>query len=270
MRLGVSSYTFTWAVGVPGRIPARPMDALGLLGKAAALGVRVVQIADNLPLEFLGPAEFDALAARSRQLGVGIEVGMRGSQPRRLETHLEIARRLDAPLLRVLVDGADDQPSPDEVTRRLAGLLPRLQKAGIRLAIENHDRFSAAAFREILERLASPWVGLCLDTVNSFGALEGPEVVVRTLAPWVLNLHVKDFCISRADHQMGFTIAGTPAGRGRLDVPWLLGQLRAAGRDPNAILELWTPPEPALEATIAKEDAWATESIAYLRTLIKD
>jgi sugar phosphate isomerase/epimerase len=69
---------------------------------------------------------------------------------------------------------------------------------------------------------------------------------------------------------MGFAIEGTPAGRGRLDVPWLLRTLKEAGRDPNAILELWTPPEPTVEKTVAREDAWAAESIAYLRTLIKD
>jgi hypothetical protein len=67
---------------------------------------------------------------------------------------------------------------------------------------------------------------------------------------------------------MGFTIEGRPAGKGRLNIPWLLDRLRDLGRDPNAILELWTVPEAATEATIAKEASWAAESIAYLRTLI--
>lgn len=51
-------------------------------------------------------------------------------------------------------------------------------------------------------------------------------------------------------------------------MPWLLGRLRELGKDPNAILEQWTAPEPELAATIAKEDAWAVASIAYLRQLI--
>jgi hypothetical protein len=51
-------------------------------------------------------------------------------------------------------------------------------------------------------------------------------------------------------------------------VPWLLEEL--GNRDPNAILELWTPPEETLSATIAKEDAWAVASIEYLRKLIPD
>jgi sugar phosphate isomerase/epimerase len=113
-------------------------------------------------------------------------------------------------------------------------------------------------------------VAICLDTVNSFGALEGPETVVAALAPWVVNLHVKDFVIRRVDYQLGFVIEGCPAGQGRLDVAWLLDELRAAGRAPNAILELWTSPEPTLKGTIEKEDRWASASVNYLRTLIDD
>jgi len=270
VRLGISSYTFTWAVGVPGREPARPMDAAALLLKAAALGVHVVQIADNLPLHRLAPTELDALGCRAAALGIAIEIGTRGTAADHLRTYLEIARRLGASLLRVVVDAADHRPEAREVPDLLTPLVPHLEEAQVGLAIENHDCFAAATFAKIIRQVGSPRVGICLDTVNSFGALEGPEVVVRTLAPHVLNLHVKDFTVRRADHQMGFTIEGTPAGRGRLDVPWLLRELRKAGRDPNAILELWTPPAPTIEETVAREDAWAAESIAYLRTLIKD
>lgn len=67
---------------------------------------------------------------------------------------------------------------------------------------------------------------------------------------------------------MGFTIEGRPAGQGKLDAAWLIDVLKRQGRDCNAILELWTPPEDTLEATIAKEQRWAEESIVYLRTLI--
>jgi sugar phosphate isomerase/epimerase len=246
------------------------MNAAALLLKAAALGVRVVQIADNLPLHRLALTDLETLRRRAAQLNIAIEVGARGTATDHLRTYLEIARRLGASLLRVVVDTADHRPEAHEVPPLVAKLVPDLERSGIRLAIENHDRFTAATFGEIIRHVGSPWVGICLDTVNSFGALEGPEVVVRTLAPRVLNLHVKDFTVRRADHQMGFTIEGTPAGRGRLDVPWLLRKLKEAGRDPNAILELWTPPAPTIEETVAREGAWAAESITYLRTLIKD
>jgi sugar phosphate isomerase/epimerase len=268
MRLGIGSYTYSWAIGAPGHPPVRPMRAVDLLGKAAALGVSVVQVADNLPLDRLSGAALSAFAARAGELGIDVEVGTRGIGREHLLSYLRLAKRLRSPILRVVVDTADHHPGEDEIVATIRDLLPAFELADVVLAIENHDRFPASTLAGILERLDSVHVGICLDTVNSFGALEGPEVVVDVLGPWVVNLHVKDFAIRRAGHQMGFLIEGRPAGQGRLDVPWLLRRLRDLGRDPNAILELWTPPERTLAETIAKEAAWASASVRYLRRLV--
>jgi 3-oxoisoapionate decarboxylase len=270
MRLGVSSYAYSWAVGVPGSPPPQPMSAAALVERAAGLRVRVVQIADNLPLDRLSGAELDELLASARERGVQIEVGTRGIGEAHLCRYLELCTHFGSPILRVVVDAGSDRPSPEEVAVRLRPLLPRFEAAGVCLAVENHDRFLVAALADIVRRLDSPAVGICLDTVNSFGSLEGPRVVVETLGPMTVNLHVKDFRIRRVESQMGFRIDGCPAGEGQLDTPWLLAELRRHGRDPNAILELWTPPEPALAATIEKESVWAEASIAYLRRLIPD
>jgi 3-oxoisoapionate decarboxylase len=271
MRLGIGSYTFTWAVGVSGFVPARPMSPFDLLDVAARTGVRVVQFCDNLPLTSLQPGDLDALAAQARQRGITIEVGTRGiADTANLLAHLELARRFQAPFVRVVTDSKGHEPSPQETVERLRAVLPRFADAGVKLAIENHDRFSSATLAAIIEDLGPSRAGICLDSVNSFGALEGPEVVVRTLAPYTLNLHVKDFTIARVSSQMGFVINGCAAGQGRLNVPWLLEQLRVAGRDVNAILELWTPFGPTLEETIVREAAWAEESVRYLRKLIPD
>ena len=50
MILGLSSYTFGWAVGVPGHAPARPLDENGLLDQCREHGIKLLQIGDNLPL----------------------------------------------------------------------------------------------------------------------------------------------------------------------------------------------------------------------------
>jgi 3-oxoisoapionate decarboxylase len=270
MRLGIGTYTYTWAVGVPGHPPGKAMTAKDLLDRARELGVGVVQFADNLPLDRLSPAELEDLGLRMRELGISVEVGTRGIAREHLGRYLEIALRLHSRILRVVVDRGDHRPGEDEIVEVLGGMLPQFQSAGIRLAIENHDRFRARSLARIVERIGSEHVGICLDTVNSFGALEGPEAVVETLGPLTVNLHVKDFAIERVSHAMGFVIEGKPAGCGRLNVPWLLEKLRAFGRDPNAILELWTPPAATLEETIAREAQWAADSIRYLRSLIPE
>jgi sugar phosphate isomerase/epimerase len=90
------------------------------------------------------------------------------------------------------------------------------------------------------------------------------------LGEYVVNLHIKDFSIRRQSHNLGFIVEGRPAGKGQLDIPWLLERLRSYGRDFNAILELWPPPELTVEDTIRKENMWVSESVRYLRTLIPD
>jgi sugar phosphate isomerase/epimerase len=268
MRLGISSYTYAWAVGVPGHPPARPMGAVDLLRKAVAHAVSVVQIADNMPLHRMSGRALDTLARRARELGIAIEVGTRGIAPEHLRAYLDLARRFGSPILRVVVDTADQHPSEDEIVGALREIIGEFERARVCLAIENHDRFKAATLARIVRRVRSKAVGICLDTANSLGALEGPEAVVRTLLPMTVNLHLKDFAIRRAGHQMGFVVEGRPAGQGQLDIPWLLERLRNRGRDVNAILELWTPPEDDVRRTIAKEAEWAAESVRYLRQLI--
>lgn len=270
MKLGIGTYAYAWALGVPQYMPVHPMTATAFLDRVASLGVHVAQIADNLPLHALTPAELDALEAQARMLGIQIEVGTRGIDPDHLTTYRALAVRFGSPILRVVVDTATHHPSPDEIVALLRRQMPDFERDGVTLAIENHDRFKVAVLADIIDRVGSPNIGICLDTVNSFGSLEGPAAVVAVLGPHVVNLHVKDFTIRRHDHNMGFTLTGTPAGQGQLDLPWLLAELGRHGRDFNAILELWPAPEADIDATIAKEDAWAVESVAYLRTLISD
>jgi sugar phosphate isomerase/epimerase len=150
----------------------------------------------------------------------------------------------------------------------LREVLPEFERAGVVLAIENHDRYRAAELRRIVDACGSAAIGVCLDTANSLGCGECVEQVLDAVADVTVNLHIKDFTARRLPHGKGFVIEGTPAGRGLVDIPRVLDRLRAAGRDVNAIIELWTPPEGTVEASIEKEDAWAEESVRHMRTLI--
>lgn len=268
MRLGISSYTFGWAVA--GGDGASSVSALALIDRAVELNVRILQLCDNLPPDTFADASLERIASCAAERGVAIELGTRGTAPGHLRRFIRAARRLKSPILRLVIDTQEDHPSPDEACRRIAGVLDDLAAAEVVLAIENHDRFPAETLARMIRQLSSRFVGICLDTVNSFGALEGPKVVLETLGPLVVNLHLKDFAVTRFPHMQGFTIEGRPAGAGMLDVAWVLGQLKALGRDPNAIIELWTPPEPTREATVAKEAAWARQSVEAMRKWIQE
>jgi sugar phosphate isomerase/epimerase len=263
IRLGISSYTYSWAVGVPGYKPAHPLDENGLLDKARELNVALLQIGDNLPLHDFEPARLDRLTKRAARENVQLEVGARRLTTERLAEYTAIARRVGARLLRFVIDDTDYHPAPAEVTGVLRSAAPLLR--GLTLGIENHDRFPAATLRSMIEATGSDNIGVCLDTANSLGAGEGIAAVAAVLAPITVNLHIKDFWIERVPHLMGFTVTGRPAGNGMLELPALLEQLAAHGRCQTAVLETWPPPEANLEATLAKESEWAAQSIQYLK-----
>ena len=230
----------------------------------------VVQIGDNLPLDRLSEDELGALDERAQAMRLDLEVGTCGIAPESLRRYLTIAKQLKSPLLRTLLDTPGHRPTPDDVVETLKSLAVDFTRAGVRLAIENHDRFRAETLVDIINRVGGDWLGICLDTANSLACLETPAMVVETLGPWTINLHIKDFRFARLPHHKGFVVEGCPTGQGQLDIPWLLTSLSKLGQDCSAIVELWPPPEPTIAESVAKEDAWARSSVRYLRELIHD
>jgi len=143
--------------------------------------------------------------------------------------------------------------------------MPEFERAGVTLAIENHDRFTTATLIEILRDVGSPRLGICFDTANSIGCLESAEHVLDVLGPYGVNLHIKDFQIMRPPRNLGFIVEDRPAGQGRLDLLTLLRRVRDFDHDMNAIVELWPPLESTVKVAAEMEDR---ESVEYLRGLI--
>ena len=104
-----------------------------------------------------------------------------------------------------------------------------------------------------MDSIADERVGICLDCVNSLGAGEGLEWVSSVLIPYTVNLHIKDFTIQRFSHKMGFTVTGSPTGKGMTNVPRLLEKLAKYDRCKSAVLEQWVTPEEKIEDTLRKE-----------------
>ena len=263
MKLGISSYTFGWAVGVRGHEPERPLDEHGLLDYCSVHGIKLLQIGDNLPLHTFAPTRLECFAVRARQEGVQLEIGARGLTAERIAEYTAIARRLNAKLIRFVIDDADYRPTPAQAADVLRQ--SRSELNGLTLGIENHDRFHASTLRQIIENTGSERIGICLDTANSLGAGEGLQTVLNELASLTVNLHIKDFHIERMPQLMGFCVSGRPAGAGFLDFPAILKHLAPFRRCHTAILELWTPPESRLDDTVLKEKAWAEQSLQYLK-----
>jgi len=263
MKLGISSYSFTWAVGVKGFLPEKRINELDLLDLANELKVSLVQIADNMPLHEMSEERLNALVKKANDNQIDLETGANMLTSTNLEKYISIAGKLQSGILRFAIDGKNYKPGISEVIPIIKNAVPELKKQGIILAIENHDRLFVSDFLEIVEKVGSPHVGICLDCANSLGLGEGFHEVVNALAPFTVNFHLKEICIKRKYHMMGFDIEGRPFGEGYLPLQWMLEQLPSKCK--TAILEQWTPPENTIIKSIEKEYDWAHKSVNYLK-----
>lgn len=268
MKLGIGTYTYRWGFGVPDLQYPRKMLEHQLLAKAKAFGLSVVQISDNLPLHDFAEERLDYLYRISQNLDIELEVGARGLTPDYLHRYIDIAAYLKARILRFVIDKPGYEPPVADIISIIREANSSLRRQGVTLAIENYARLNAQQLRDIIEKVGSDQVGICLDSANSLGIAEGLDTVVTCLAPYTVNLHIKDFGIQRHSHGMGFQIDGRPAGKGILNIPWLLEQIAKTGKCQTAILELWVSPDIDQPETLRKEEHWAIQSINYLKGVI--
>ncbi|HTW07954.1 MAG TPA: sugar phosphate isomerase/epimerase family protein [Acidimicrobiales bacterium] len=268
MRLGISTWSVPWSVGVPGYPqPTPPLSVFDLVDKAVELRVGVLQIADNLPLHTLTEADLERLGEVAYRHGLRLEVGTRGVDHDHLVRYIDIAAKLGARTLRTVLSGslltADELAGAETAVR---AVLDELDKHGVTLALENNEAFSAIEYAQLVQRISSSHVGICLDTANSLGRPELLQTLVAQLGSHTVMLHAKDYDIQRVDTRMGFSVVGRPAGYGRVDFDHLLDELRARGRnDISVIVEHWPPYEGTIEATVRLEEEWVSRSVEFLR-----
>ena len=279
MKLGINSYTYMWSIGFQGANPAfpdrtakpkNPLTPLGLLQKARQLGINLVQTGPNLRLDEYPKAEVENFIHAAKAWGISFELGTRGLDYDHLVKQVELAKHMNASLIRTLPEIKGQYVTDAKlISQVVQPILPVLESQQIKLAIEN-GKTPAAKLKTALDDIHSPNVGIVLDMVNSLAVPEGWKEVTRLLAPYTMCVHYKDFTIKRAWHMMGFICEGAPSGQGMVETEWLFDTLKASPYDYNVFIELWPPEQPDLEDTIALEQQWAIESIQYLRKFIRD
>lgn len=267
--IGISSYTFPYAcAGFP---DASVLQAEDLIDKAQELGVHCVQYGDNMPLEYLDDERLSGLGQKAEDAGIVLEAGMRHASKERLIRYINIAERMGARLLRVIIDDrkGEFEPAPREVTGILREILPMLEEKNIILGIENHDRFTAEQYAEVIQDIGSGFVGTVTDTTNSLSNEESCAYVLEKLAPFCVCLHVKDYKIARLPGGLGLSVTGTCLGEGRMDCKVAIETAdRLSGHDFNIILESWMQPCETPEETLRQEADWAERGVRLLKMLL--
>ena len=270
MKLGISSYTFAWAIGLPGATPSHPMKPLQLLEKARELGVGLVQFGPNMPLDKIPDYDLREVLKRANLWRIDLEVVTEGIDPWHLREQMKFAKRIGAILLKTTPEHPVGQiPVPTEIASCLRAVAGDLADKEICLAIDN-SRIPAQDLNELLGTIRSPWLGAAIDTANPLVLLQGYQVSVRVLGHRTLSLQIKDVVVHPEVHGMGLSITGCPVGKGKLNVAWLVESFASLRIEPSAILESWTPAQKSLDETIALEEAWAKQGVDYLRRFISD
>ena len=265
-NFGISSWSYPWSIGVAkGLQPVKKMSAIELVQRAIDLDVSLVQIADNLPLEQLDITELEELVNFTRKNQIQIEVGTKGIEVEHLLHFLQIAQKLESPILRTLPALFGKKAIWDEVRKNITAVLPEFEKAGITIVLENTEAFHVQEYVDIIKSINHPNFKLCVDLANALGIMEGPEYVMDQMLPHCGNYHFKDVYVERSETLMGFTVYGAPSGKGQLSLPLVLEKLEALNLNPSVIIELWPPLQNSIEETIQLEHNWVEESIKYVR-----
>ena len=254
MLLGITSYTYRWAVS------GGHLDAYGLLERVAAHGLNLLQYLDNLPLAGWRDADLRALGAAASGRGIALQAGMSGLDPTLLRRQIEVARLVGAEQLRVtVVEGVE------AAERTIASALPALREAGVTLAIENHSDATSDELVELIRRVADPRVAICLDFLNSIALLEGPGETVGKLASNAVSVHLKDAVVRKASQ--AWRVEGRALGDGQVDLAGLLRVVWATGSRPPLLFETWQERAADEAATLAAEEEWIARSVACMKRL---
>lgn len=265
MKIGIGTYALFWEFSDR---TAEPLSIAGMIARAARLECEVFQICDDPRIEELDPKGLRELRERAEILGLELELGTRTIGREHLGYSLGIAEGLGASTLRSMIRAPEIADGPLAAIEELRSLLPRLERAGITLALETYEQVPTTTLLEIVAAIDSPFVGVCLDPANCVSALEHPRDVVEACADSTVNLHVKDFAFTRQEGWVGFTYSGAPLGEGLLDFDHELRSVygaRPTSRAPSAIVEHWLPWQGDLESTLTAERDWTDRSLAALR-----
>jgi 3-oxoisoapionate decarboxylase len=261
--IGLSSYAFFWQAS--DRVD-RPMALPDMVAAAAAHGVEVFQICDYPAVADLSVDQLRDLRDQADRAGIRLELGTRGVDPDHLGRYLDLARALDAVVVRSMLYTATDRPTPDEAEARLRAVLPDYEKAGVTLALETYEQVPTRVLVDVVRRADSPNLGICADPANCVAALELPADVIDQVAPYVANLHVKDFTFTRQEGWVGFNLIGAPLGEGLLDYPAMVARLTPDARGISQVIEHWLPWQGTADATCAMERQWTDHNLRYLRS----
>ncbi|KGP74395.1 sugar phosphate isomerase/epimerase family protein [Pontibacillus yanchengensis] len=262
MLIGLGSFMFRYSVGTNSFQPEHPLDAVGLVKKAAEFGADLVQFAENLPLDDYTQADLLRVKEVASKNNIVLEAGTAGATKEILYRHLEIAKSIDAKLVRVAPHAPNLNLTYHEIRDAILLVLPEYERAGVSIGIENHFTMKSEDLVALMQEIDHPLVGTCVDTGNSIAQQEWPLETVKMLAPFAKSLHLKDYDMHMHPEGIGVNVRGCPLGEGMQDIQEVMGIIQHYGTNINVVLEQWMPKLENEIDTLKQEEEWIRRSLA--------
>jgi sugar phosphate isomerase/epimerase len=111
--------------------------------------------------------------------------------------YLSLANELGAPMIRVfggnLDQGVAEEQGVEYLSQSLNALAPHAERAGVTIALETHDAFSAGRLvAEVMRRVPSRAIAPLWDTHHPYRMGETPEQTWGYVGERMVHTHVKD------------------------------------------------------------------------------
>ena len=247
MKIGIDSYCYHRFFGevYPIQKPAaRAYTMDSFLDRAKVLGCDGVSLESCFFPEFgaqyltglrhkLDKLNFDRVYAWGHP--DGLEAGGSLKAKADMLTHIEYAKLIGAPVMRVVGSSLMFRLAPHEPQLKI--LAEWFREAadiaslhGIRLAVENHIDYNADEILWLIEQVGSEYFGVNLDTANFLRVLDDPLEATRKLAKHVFATHVKDVRpVKGVSVHDWYYFSSVTAGEGLIEIDKIAQVLKDAG-----------------------------------------
>ena len=243
MRIGLSVHGTTFGMGIDllsGRPVISPRE---LMDKAINAGLEGVE----LPAFLMEVEDATSVARYAYERGLFITLETEGYDPNKLASAIDLGAQLGAGTIRTMVGGAklggDRRPVAGRWQSFLQAVLAGLraataiaERAGVNLAVENHQDLASEELLWLSKSIGSQRFGITLDTGSTLATAEEPVDFARRVAPYVQNVHLKDYQVYMCNE--GYRLVRCPLGQGVVDFPALFHLLSEACPHVSMSIEL--------------------------------
>ena len=241
LPVGLTTSGTSYSMGLSRSGDRQRIRARGLMDRALELGLSGVEP----PVGMLDGEDLEALGGYAFDSGLFVVIDTGGYEPERVTPAIETAVRIGAPTVRTVVRGAriggDRRPLAgrwrpflDTVLDGLRRCVEVAERAGVTLAVENHQDLASEELLWLHDSIDSAHFGITLDTANPLATAEEPLDYFRRVALAVRHVHLKDYQVWPSEE--GYRLVRCAVGDGLTDFP--------------ALLKILGPPRPGLTMSL--------------------